>query len=136
MPTEIENLKYKIKGIRALILIKDREIVFSEFDDARTERLLHSIFFLIGDIKEIHDFKGMMIEAKYGKFFIFNRKNHFLGVLSDIETNFPFLKLLVRKVLSTNKKNEKKEAEPPPEDEIPFFLRISCSDYYKRYPKE
>lgn len=46
MSKNVRNLKSKIKGIRAVILIKDREIVLSEFDDAKAERLsqsMHSI---------------------------------------------------------------------------------------------
>lgn len=134
MSTEIDNLKSRIKGIKAVILIKDREIVISEFDDAKAEKLRYSMHYLVNDIKEIHDFEGMMIEAKNGKFFIFNRENFFLGVLSEVETNFPFLKLLVRKVLPLHEKAEG-EIEVPPED-IPFFLKVSISDYYKRYPRE
>jgi len=134
MSKNVRNLKSKIKGIKAVILIKDREIVLSEFDDAKAERLSQSMHYLINDIKEIHDVEGMMIAAEHGKFFIFNRENSFLGILSEAETNFPFLKLLVRKVLPLEEKEEF-ETEVPPE-EIPFFLRISISDYYKKYPRE
>lgn len=136
MPEEIENLKRRIKGVRAVILIKGKGVILSEFDDAKTERLSHSIYYLVSTIKEIHRFRGMMIAAKNGDFFVFSRENQLLGVLSDSKTNFALLRLLVRKIFSFEEKKEVTEPETIQEDEIPFFLRISCSDYYKRYPKE
>lgn len=136
MPEEIENLKRRIKGVRAVILIKGKGVILSEFDDAKTERLSHSIYYLVSTIKEIHGFRGAMIAAKNGDFFVFSRENQLLGVLSDSKTNFALLRLLVRKIFSFEEKKEVTEPETIQEDEIPFFLRISCSDYYKRYPKE
>lgn len=134
MSVEIEDVRSQIKGIKAVILTEDEEIVLSEFDDVRTKQLSYSLNCLVDDIKETHDFEGMMIAAKNGKFFIFNHGNFLLGVLSDKDTNFTLLKLLVRKALPL-REQEESEDKMSPGEELPFFLQISCSDYYKKYPK-
>lgn len=129
MSEEVEGLKRKIKGIRAIILTKGRDPLLTEFTDANTKKLSHLLYYLINDIRKIHRFEGMVIEAKNGKFFAFNRNDFFLGILSEVETNFIFLKLLVRKVFPLE--DPGKMPNTPPE-EIPFFLRISVSNYYKK----
>lgn len=133
MSEEVEGLKRKIKGIRTIILTKGREPLLTEFNDANTKKLSHLLYYLINDIKKIHRFEGMVIEAKNGKFFAFNRNDFFLGILSEVETNFIFLKLLARKVFPLEEPG--KVSDIPPE-ETPFFFRISVSDYYKKSPEQ
>ncbi|KYK35523.1 MAG: hypothetical protein HXS46_01195 [Theionarchaea archaeon] len=135
MSTEIEDVRSQIKGIKAVILTEDEEIVLSEFDDVRAKQLSYSLNCLVDAIKETHDFEGMMIAAKNGKFFIFNHGDFLLGVLSDEDTNFTLLKLLVRKAFPLQEQEES-EDKTSPEEELPFFLRVSCSDYYKKYPRD
>lgn len=148
MPEEIDDLKEKIKDIKSVLLIKERDIIFSEFDESRTKYLSNAMHCLVTDIKEIHDFEAMMVAAQNGRFFIFNHEDFSLGVSSGVDTNFAFLKFLVRKAFSLRGKElRKKEGEEKGENEgkkeieiseedLPYFLKIACSDYYKKYPKD
>ena len=146
MLTETENVLHRIRGVKGTILMKGREIVLSEFDDEQTKQLSDSMYYLVSGIEETHNFQGIVISAENGRFFVFNRKNFFLGVLSGRETNLPVLKLFIRKGLLFQEPEVEIEEEIPEieipeeaeasEEEVPFFLKISCSDYYKKYPRE
>lgn len=147
MLTETENVLHRIRGVKGTILMKGREIVLSEFDDAQTKQLSDSMYYLVSGIEEAHNFQGILISAENGRFFVFNRKNFFLGVLSGRETNLPVLKLFIKRGLLFQEPEVEIEEEIPDEieipkeaealeEEVPFFLKISCSDYYKKYSRE
>ncbi len=144
MPEEIDNLKDKIKDIKSVLLVKERDVIFSEFNEKRTKYLSNAMYCLVSDIKETHDFEAMMVAAEKGKFFIFSHKDFSLGISSGVETNFAFLKFLVRMAFSGRGKgkekgkgkNEEKENEHEvSEGDLPYFSKIACSDYYKKYPE-
>lgn len=133
MPEEIDNIKDKIKDIKAVMLLQERDIIFSEFDEQKAKYISNAIYCLVTDIKETHDFEAMMVAAEKGKFFIFSHKEFFLGISSGVKTNFAFLKFLVRMAFSRGKKGDKGENEIS--EDLPYFLKIACSDYFKKYPE-
>lgn len=99
MPEGIENLKYMFRGVKAVILVEDKEVVVSEFDDMKTKRLSTLVYLLLAACKEKSTFKRVIIETENEKFYVFYRKDFFLGALCDAEINFPLLKHLVKKAL-------------------------------------
>jgi hypothetical protein len=135
MSTEIENLKHKIRGVKGMILLLGREVVVTEFDNAETTRLSNILYYFIDFVKEFHDFEGIRILAENGSFFVFNCRDTSLGVLSEAEINFPLLKFFVRKALPYVKLKNEKKAPISMQEEIPFFFQLSCSNYYRKFPR-
>lgn len=135
MPEEIEDLKGKIKDIKAVILIRERDIIFSEFDEQKAKYISNAMYCLVTDIKETHEFEAMMVAAEKGKFFIFSHKDFSLGISSGVKTNFAFLKFLVRMAFSRGGKGDKGTGNKISEEDLPYFLKIACSDYYKKHPE-
>ena len=99
MPEGIENLKYMFRGVKAAILVEDKDVVVSEFDDMKTKQLSALIYHLLAACKEKSTFKRVVIETENEKFYVFYHKDFFLGVLCEAEINFPLLKHLVKKAL-------------------------------------
>jgi len=135
MPTEIENLKHKIRGVKGMILLLGREVAVTEFDNGETTHLSNILYYFIDFVKEFHDFEGMKILAENGSFFVFSCRDTSLGVLSEAEINFPLLKFFVKKALPYVKLKNEKKAPISMEEEIPFFFQLSCSDYYRKFPR-
>ncbi len=121
----IEDLKYIFRGMKAAILVEDRDVVISEFDRMKTKELSDLIYYLLAACKERSDFKRVIIETKNEKFYVFYHNDLFLGVLCEAEINFPLLKRLVKKafkVLVAKKEgNEAKGTDDIDERARKFF---------------
>jgi len=96
-PRKSENT---LKGLKAAILIGDRKVILSQFDNTKTKQLSNLIQHLPLVAEEKNSFKRIVIEAKKGKFLVFYHENWLLGILTDVEINFPLLKHLAEKTLT------------------------------------
>lgn len=52
MPEGIKNLKYMFRDVKAAILVEDKDVVVSEFDDMKTEQISALIYHLQAACKE------------------------------------------------------------------------------------
>ena len=118
MLERIEDLKKKIKGIKAIILVKDGKIAISDFDVSETKKISNSIYYLIDTVKDKKDFGQMMVESKNGKFFVFYHQSLFLAVLCDVEINYPLLKLLAMRDLKSLEVEEVEEISEEETEDI------------------
>ena len=111
MVEPLENLRNTLKGLKAAILIEDRNIILSQFDNTQTELLSNLIQYLPLVAEEKSSFKRIVIEVKKGTFLVFYHENWLLGILTDVEINFPLLKRLVEKTLTHIEHLEEKEVD-------------------------
>ncbi|MBU7018431.1 MAG: hypothetical protein HXS44_13050 [Theionarchaea archaeon] len=135
---DISCLEENVHGIRSVFLVKGKKVV-----DVRGESEI-KLDFLLGCISHLCDFlrtkkkdiKKISITAD-NQFFVFFQGPYILSVLASSDINAPLLRLVSQRFLTYM------EAPPPIKDkeevesqeEIPFFLRVAMSDYYKRYPE-
>ena len=134
---DISRLEENVHGIKSVFLVKGRKVI-----DVRGEPDM-KLDFLLGCISHLCDFlrtkkkdiKKISITAN-NQFFVFFQGPYILSVLASSDINAPLLRLVSQRFLTYM------EAPPPIRDkedesqeEIPFFLRLSVSDYYKRYPE-
>jgi hypothetical protein len=121
MTEELENLKNTFKDLKAVIIIEDRKIVLSEFDQAKSSRLLHIVCYMLAAIKEKSEFERILIEAENGSFCGFYQENRFLGFFSREKVNFPLLKFMVRKTFAFTEPEIQEEVDTIEERVRKFF---------------
>lgn len=134
---DISCLEENVHGIKSVFLVKGKKVI-----DVRGEPYME-LDFLLGCISHLCDFlrtkrkdiKNISITAN-NQFFVFFQGPYILSIMASSDINAPLLRLVSHRMLTHMEappSEEDKETES--EEEIPFFLRISCSDYYKRYPE-
>ncbi len=135
---DISCLEENVHGIKSVFLVKGKKVI-----DVRGEPDM-DLDFLLGCISHLCDFlrtkkkdiKKISITAN-NQFFVFFQGPYILSVLASSDINAPLLRLVSHRMLTYMEAppsvGDKEEDES--HEEIPFFLRISCSDYYKRYPE-
>ncbi|MFQ5892654.1 MAG: hypothetical protein ACE5HW_07660, partial [Candidatus Methanofastidiosia archaeon] len=114
MSNSIETLRSGVKGLKALFLIEEGEIKFSDFDENLTGKLKTLFSYLIEVLKEkkrFRKFRKMWFESEDGNFFLFVHENILLGISAEKELNVPLLELLVGKLFVLHEVEVRPEKE-------------------------
>ena len=133
---DISCLEENVHGIKSIILVKEKKVIEVRGTDKELDYLLGCISHLCDFFHDKRkDVKKICITA-HDQFFVFFQGPYILSVLASSDINAPLLGLVSNRMLTymeTPPVEDKEEGES--QEEIPFFLRLSISDYYKRYPK-
>jgi hypothetical protein len=135
---DISCLEENVHGIKSVFLVKEKKVMGVRGEpDMNMDFLLGCISHLCDFLRDKKkDIKKITITAN-DQFFVFFQGPYVLSVLCSSDTNAPLLRLVSNRMLTYMEApapvGDIKEGES--QEEIPFFLRISCSDYYKRYPE-
>ena len=135
---DISCLKEKVHGIKGAFLAKREKVLEVNAEcDMKIDFLLGCVYYLRDVIRDKgRDVVRISITAE-DQLFIFFEDSYVLGVIASSDINAPLLGLVLNKMFVRMKRPDAgvdEVEDKASQEEIPFFLRVSCSSYYKKYP--